>query len=78
MGYSAVVRTARIFPTTVPVADAVDQQRATASPMPDEEAPEEPVDNVPLEVAPSDGRGSGKPSTLTPSSGIRPRQLAPV
>ncbi|MET0757219.1 MAG: hypothetical protein ABWY39_04400 [Mycobacterium sp.] len=54
------------LPDDVPVADAVDQQRATAYPMPDEEAPEEPVDNVPLEVAPSDWQGQRETVDLDP------------
>jgi hypothetical protein len=42
------------LPDDVPVADAVEQQRTTAEPVPDEEAAAEPPDDVPLEAAPSD------------------------
>jgi hypothetical protein len=42
------------LPDDVPVADAVEQQRATTEPVLDEEASAEPPDNVPLEAAPAD------------------------
>ena len=42
------------LPDDVPVADAVEQQRATTEPALDEEASAEPPDNVPLEAAPAD------------------------
>ena len=54
------------LPDDVPVADAVEQQRATADPVPDEEAPEEPVDDVPLEVAPSDWQEQRETVDLDP------------
>jgi hypothetical protein len=42
------------FPDDVPVADAVEQQRPTADPTTDDEAPEEAVAEVPLETPDSD------------------------
>lgn len=42
------------LPDDVPVADAIEQQRATADPVPYEEAAHEPADGVPLEANTSD------------------------
>ena len=42
------------LPDDVPVADAVQQQRPTSEPVPDEEASAEPPADVPLEAAPAD------------------------
>ena len=42
------------FPDDVPVADAVEQERAPVAEVPDEEATVEPSDDLPLEVAPAD------------------------
>lgn len=42
------------LPDDVPVADAVEQERMPVGPVADEEAPAEPPDDVPLEVAPAD------------------------
>ena len=42
------------LPDDVPVADAVEQQRTTSEPVPDEEATAEPPADMPLEAAPAD------------------------
>jgi hypothetical protein len=42
------------LPDDVPVADAVEQQRAPTEEALDEEASAEPPENVPLEAAPAD------------------------
>jgi hypothetical protein len=42
------------LPYDVPVADAVEQQRAASEPVVDEEAPAEPSPDVPLEAASAD------------------------
>jgi hypothetical protein len=42
------------FPDEVPVADAVEQQRATTEPVPDEETPPGLAADVPLEASGAD------------------------
>jgi hypothetical protein len=42
------------LPDDVPVADAIEQQRTTVDPVPDEEASAGPPDDAPLEVEPAD------------------------
>lgn len=43
-----------LLPDDVPVADAVEQQRAASEPKPDEEVSAEPGQNPPLEAPPAD------------------------
>lgn len=53
-GYSNGMQDSDELPDDVPVADAVEQQRATTEPAFDEEASAEPPENVPLEATPAD------------------------
>ena len=55
------------LPDDVPVADAVEQQRSTADPVPDEEAPEEPADDVPLEATDADWQEQRERADLDPA-----------
>ena len=55
------------LPDDVPVADAVEQQRSTADPVPDEEAPEEPADDVPLEATDADWQEQRERTDLDPA-----------
>ena len=59
------------LPDDVPVADAVEQQRSTADPVPDEEAPEEPADEVPLEATDADWQEQRERTDLIRARGIR-------
>ena len=54
------------LPDDVPVADAVEQQRSTADPVP-EEAPEEPADDVPLEATDADWQEQRERTDLDPA-----------
>ena len=55
------------LPDDVPVADAVEQQRSTADPVPDEDAPEEPADDVPLEATDADWQEQRERTDLDPA-----------
>jgi hypothetical protein len=53
-GIPTVMQDSEDLPDDVPVADAVEQQRTTSEPVPDEEATAEPADEVPFEAAAPD------------------------
>jgi hypothetical protein len=53
-GIPTVMQDSEELPDDVPVADAVEQHRTAIEPVPDEEAPAEPSEQVPLEVAEPD------------------------
>ena len=57
-------------PDDVPVADAVEQQRAPSEPVLDEEASAEPPENPPLEAAPSDWQEQLETVDLDPDEGM--------
>ena len=53
-GYPGAMQDSAELPDDVPVADAVEQQRAADEDVPDEEVSAEPRENPPLEAPPAD------------------------
>ena len=58
------------LPDDVPVADAVEQQRAASEQILDEEAPAEPPENAPLEAAPADWQEQLETVELDPDEDV--------
>lgn len=58
------------LPDDVPVADAVEQQRAASEPTPDEEVSAEPRDNPPLEASAADWQEQLETVDLDPDDDV--------
>jgi hypothetical protein len=69
-GIPAGMQDSEELPDDVPVADAVEQQRAPSEPVLDEEATAEPPDNPPLEATPSDWQEQREMVDLDPDEGM--------
>ncbi|MEO3761549.1 hypothetical protein ABGB19_25125 [Mycobacterium sp. B14F4] len=70
VGYSTGMQDYDGLPDDVPVADAIEQQRAATEPVFDEEVSAEPRDNPPLEAPPADWQEQLETVDLDPEEDV--------